>query len=223
MRRLSGLAILLVCLIGIYAYAADNNFPTPGGATVDGKLDMQLDPSGSAVPVGPNTPGIVSGNTNIATYSTAVIGLSNSSAGDVFCINGSATKVVKVKGIRVNATGGTAAVADVSVVLRSSLDTGGGLASVTMVKNDPLNAPATATVNSFTSNPTPGTLVGAVRSMKMAVGTQGNTATSSEGLFQFTVYWDQPMTLRAATSQLCVATTAISTGSWDIDAEMTEE
>lgn len=43
----------LICLVGVAvaAYAADNYFPTPGGSSVPGAVDMCLDMNGNAVPI----------------------------------------------------------------------------------------------------------------------------------------------------------------------------
>lgn len=178
--------------------------------------------SGSAA-VGPINPLVVTGNSNIPTYSAAAT-FNNSAAGDLYCVAGSATKVVKIKGVRVSAVATSAIVVDVSLILRSSASTGGGAASVALVAMDQLNAAATGSVTRFTSAPTPGTAIGAIRSRKIAASTQGNSATTSEGLFQFSVYWDQPVTLRGTSQFLCVNTTAVGGGgSWDIDHEQTEE
>lgn len=42
-------ALLLALLVSVQAFA-QSNFPTPGGAIVDGKVDMCLNASGNAVP-----------------------------------------------------------------------------------------------------------------------------------------------------------------------------
>ena len=182
-------------------------------------------PGGSGcVNVGTNAPMPFTGITNVPTYSGAVVALANTAAGDVYCITGSVTKTVKVKGIRLTATATSAITGDASIILRSSLDTGGGLASVTAVPMDSNNAAATAVVNSFTSAPTPGTAIGTIRTKKVAASTPANSGSTSEELFQFSVYYDQTIVLRGATQAACVNVSAFGTGaSFDIDHEHTEE
>jgi hypothetical protein len=167
---------------------------------------------------------VVTGNTNIPTYSAATVALANTGAGDLYCITGSATKIVKIKGIRISAVATAAIVGDVSVVLRSAANTGGTATAPAVVKMDQSNAAGTATVAAYTVSPTPGAAIGTVRARKMAVSTAGNAATSSEGLFQFSVYWDQPLTLRGTSQLACVVASAFGAGaSFDIDHEHTEE
>jgi hypothetical protein len=174
---------------------------------------------GSGVP-----PGVVSGNTNVPSYSAAVHNFGNSSAGDILCVGGSATKTVKIKGLRVSAIASAAINSAVSIVRRSTLDSGGTPTSVTPVPNDPLNSAATATVTAYATAPTAGTLVGRIRAQKLAIGTATSTALApSPALFQFSVYWDQPITLRSATQALCIDVDATAGGNWEVDAEFTEE
>jgi hypothetical protein len=73
----------------------------------------------------------------------------------------------------------------------------------------------------FPTAPTPGTAIGTVRTRYINI--PGNAQSgASEGLFQFSVYWDQPQVLRGSTQGVCV--NAASAGaSWAIDAEWTEE
>lgn len=179
---------------------------------------------GGCNPISSTSPMFVIGNSAVPTYSSAVVNQAYTVAGDIYCIIGSDTKTVEVKGIRVTGVATAAIVGDVSIILRGSLDTGGGLASVPVVKMDQNNPAGTATVNSFTSAPTPGTAIGTVRSRKLAFGTQGNSATTSEGLFQFSVYWDQAIVLHGSTQAACVNVSAFGAGaSFDIDHEHTEE
>jgi hypothetical protein len=167
-------------------------------------------------------PQVVTGVSNINTYS-ASNSFASTSIGDLFCVYGSATKVVKVKGIRVTGTGGTGAVLlSMAIVRRSTLGSGGGLTAITPVASDPLNSAATASAMYFTSTPTPGTLVGNVRNRYMTFSGTTAAVAGSEGLFQFSVYWDQPQVLRGTANGICAA--APSAGSsWAIDAEWSEE
>lgn len=169
-------------------------------------------------------PAVVTGNTNVPTYASAAIGIANTGAGDIYCIAGSATKVVKIKGIRVSATATSTIVIDANVVLRSALDTGGTSTAITVVPQDTSNPAATATVTSYSVSPTPGAAIGTLRSQKLAVGTAGNSANAGLALYQFSVYWDQPLILRGAAQNACINVSAAGTGAtFDVDHEHTEE
>lgn len=169
------------------------------------------------------TPLAVTGNTNIPTYSAAA-DIANTGAGIVYCIQGSATKVVRVKGIRISAFASAALVTDTNINRYSTGPSGGVAVTGTIVPNDTNNAAATAVVTSYTTSPTAGNLVGTVRHQHIAAGTQGNTAQSDVALYQFSVYWDQPMVLRGTSQYLCVNNGALGTGGvWTVDHEHTEQ
>lgn len=170
-------------------------------------------------------PPAVTGNTPIPTYSASIAGLANTGTGDLYCISGSATKTVKVKGIRVSAIATAAITISASIVKRNTAASGGTSTTPTIVPSDSLNAAGTAVVRAYTVSPTPGALVGQIRSEKLSVGTQGSNNNSDTALFQFSVYWDQPQVLRGVAESLCV-TAPIAAGagaSFDIDHEHTEE
>jgi hypothetical protein len=166
----------------------------------------------------------VTGNTNVLTYSGAVTGQANAAAGDIYCIGASATKLVKIKGIRVSAIATTAIVSDVTINKRSTLDTGGTPTTVTIVPNFSVNPVSTATITTYGTAPTPGTLVGAIRSQKIPIPTTAGAISANPLLFQFSVYWDQALTLaRGSTEAACVTVPAITGAQWDIDSEHSEE
>jgi hypothetical protein len=171
-------------------------------------------------PVGTNTPFPITGVNNVPTYSGS-IAFANSGVGDLYCVYGSATKTVKVKGIRVSGVNGSTSTTSMAVIKRSTLGSGGGLTAITVTPSDSLNPASTASAIYFTSAPTPGTTVGNIRNryITLPVATSGPV---SEGLFQFSVYYDQPVVLRGIAEGVCV--NAASAGaSWAIDAEWTEE
>lgn len=178
----------------------------------------------NCVSVGTSTPLPVTGNTNVATYSASK-NFSNSSAGDAYCVYGSTSgKIVKVKGIRITAVASAIAVSNISIVRRSTLNTGGGLTAITAVSSDSNNAASTAQPMYFTSAPTQGTLVGNVRDRYLTISQVAtNVVSVSEGLFQFSPYWDQPQVLRSSTEGICVVVPSTAGGTWSIDSEYTEE
>jgi hypothetical protein len=170
-------------------------------------------------------PPAVSGNTNVPTYGAALHNFSNSSAGDIFCISGSATKIVKVKAIHISAVASAAVVSTLSVARRSSLNTGGTPTVVTPVLSDTaVNPAATAVVTGYATAPTAGTLVGRVRAQKLSIPTATSTTfATTPATFDFARYWDQPQVLRGVTQALCVDVDGTAGGVWEIDAEFTEE
>lgn len=200
-------------------------YPTATGTySAPCSLPGSLDATGKYVPNSITNPPVINGNTAIPSYATADVNIANTGAGDIFCIAGSATKTVYVKRIRVSATATSAIVVNVSLIKRSTLDTGGTPVTETLVPLDSTNAAATATATGYTVSPTAGTAVGAVRARKIAIGVQGNTATTSEALFDFANYYDQPLILRGTAQNVCVNVGAAGTGaSWAVDAEGTEE
>lgn len=181
--------------------------------------------SAACAPVTAAAPLPTTGNTDIPTYSGSVTGIANTGTGDVYCIQGSATKIVKVKGVRVSAVATAAITIPAVLIRRSTLDSGGTSAAVTLVPSDSLNAAGTAVVKSYSVSPTPGTAVGQIRTEKLAIGTQGSANSSDTALFQFTVYWNQPQVLRGVNESLCVSlpVAAGAGASLDIDHEHTEE
>lgn len=100
--------------------------------------------------------------------STAVASAAN--ATDIFTITGSAGAVVRVK--RISISGIATADAKVVCVLlkRSTANTAGTSTTPTAVPHDSANAAATAVVRSYTANPTVGTLVGNINSVRLGIG-----------------------------------------------------
>jgi hypothetical protein len=172
----------------------------------------------------PTDPLTVTGITALPTYGAGVSTIALTGAGDLACIEGSATSVVRVKGFQISAIASSAIVVDLAVVLRSSLDTGGTPTAPTPVPFDPANPPATAVFRVFSTAPTPGTLVGTIRTAKLAVGTQGQaTGAIGDARFSFFNRFGQAIMLRDASHAACVTVTAAGNGaSYDFDAEWTE-
>ena len=182
------------------------------------------DSTGNVTQATANTPFPITGQTNDTTYSSGDVNIANTGAGDVLCIAGSATKTVYVKRFRVSGTATSAIITTASVIKRSALGSGGTPVTETLVPNDSANPASTATVTGYTVSPTSGAAVGTMRTRKVAVGVQGATATSSESLFDFADYYDQPLVLRGVAQNACINTGAAgSGGSWAVDVEWTEE
>jgi len=168
----------------------------------------------------PKTPAVITGQTDVNTYSASA-SFANSGVGDLFCVYGSATKIVKVKGVRITGVNSATSTTEMGIIRRSTLGSGGGLTAITPVSSDSANPTVTGSAMFFTSAPTPGTTVGRVRDRYITLPAAAAGGVS-EGLFQFTPYWDQPQVLRGTSQGICV--NAASAGaSWAIDAEWSEE
>lgn len=82
------------------------------------------------------------------------------SATDVFAITGTATKLVRIQRLSVTGTQTTGGAVTLSVVRRSTANTGGTSSTPTAVKSDTTKAGPYADLKYYTANPTTGTLVG---------------------------------------------------------------
>lgn len=143
---------------------------------------------------------------------------------DIFTITGSASKTVRVTKIFVTGTQTTAAVRDVLLIKRSSANTGGTSAAATAVPHDSANAAATATVLSYTINPTAlGTAVGTIFSKKVFI--PGTGVVQGELILDFGTTNDQAIVLRGTAQVLAVNLNSVtSTGNAvNITIEWTEE
>lgn len=171
-----------------------------------------------------STPGFVQQvDTLLSTYSTAASVAPPAAATDVFEIRGSATKTIKVRKVILTAISNPATILIVTLVKRSTANTGGTAVTATPVPNDSNNAAATATVKYYSVNPTVGTSVGAVRA-EVFQTTVGSTPTQ-ELTFDFGGVQDQPITLRGTAESLCLNLNGatVVAGNFQITAVFTEE
>lgn len=113
------------------------------------------------------------------TYVAVATGfVSAASATDVYNIQGSATKVIKISKIKVSGTttSGSAIKLTVSLIKRSAANTGGTSVVSTNVPYDSTNGAATAVLRHYTANPSAlGAAVGTVRSETLAITASGLT------------------------------------------------
>lgn len=160
-----------------------------------------------------------------ATYSAAVVGLASAlTATDIFTITGSATKTIRVSRIVVNGVQTTAAQVNVLIIKRSTANTAGTSAAATAVSYDSANAAATATVLSYTANPTTGTAVGTA-SARRAFIPGAASATDAQGLEMISGDVGQQMlTLRGIAQVIAVNlnATTIAGSAFNITVEWTE-
>lgn len=155
-------------------------------------------------------------------YSASVAFVPVTGATDVFCIAGSGTKTIRVNFAEFSFTKTTAADVDVQLIKRSTADTGGTGTTQVDVQHDTTDAAGTATVISYTANPTLGTVVAAIRSQRILVGTTANPTQVAT--------WDfgrisKAIVLRGTAQQICfnLGGVAIAGGNADGSFEWTEE
>jgi hypothetical protein len=160
---------------------------------------------------------------NKRTYSATNVFNAANLATDIFTITGSATKTVRINRIRIKATQTTAGVGNIYLLRRSTANTAGTSTTLTNTTHDSTNVAATATVRSYTANPTLGTLVGNLRIEKLFISTTSTTPT--EALFEFGNRPGQCIVLRGITEVLAVNLNGVTfTGnSFAISIEWTEE
>lgn len=228
-RRTIIAAVVGLALAGGVALAqviTGNEFATQtAGKTVMGFLPMWLNGTNKALPTSDTSPLPTTLATNVPTYRAADTNIANVGAGDIFCLYGSASKVVQIRELHASGTTNTALVASVSVIKRSAVWTNGTPVAETAVPNSSTNLPATATATGYSASPsTGGTAVGSVGAHKIAVGTQGNSANETEAEFLFGRLSDQPLTLNSASEGACINVSAAGTGaSWAVYASWTEK
>lgn len=140
----------------------------------------------------------------VYTYTAAIAGLVPAvAATDIFCISGSATKTVRVLRMSIGATATAAAVGDIILVKRSTANTAGTSTAPAVVANDSTNPAGTAVALAYTANPTTGTLVGNVRTRKLAFGTIAGSVIDSVD-FTWTVGGEQALVLRGVAQAACL-------------------
>lgn len=184
-----------------------NGYPSPVGA-------------GNALPTRPDSMSAP------ATYSAAITGLVVAAAAtDVFTLLGSATKIVRVRQFSVSGTAGTALVANVQVIKRSTANTGGTSTAPVAVPNDSASPAATAVALAYTANPTTGTLVGVARTQKLLFDVTTGAGASASADYETHANGHRPLTLRGVAETLAInlAGVTLNTPSVNIYVEWTEE
>lgn len=136
-------------------------------------------------------------------YAGSVSALASvASATDIATITGNASTTVYVTRITISATQTTGGQVRVDLVKRSAANTAGSSASITAIPLDATDAAASATLLSYTANPTPGAAVGTVKTALIAVG--GTTSTTSDvQVFDFGIN-GKPLTLSGTAQVLAV-------------------
>lgn len=147
----------------------------------------------------------------VDTYGATGIGIvPASSATDIACITGSATKVVRVQAIRVSGSAGTLVNVPVVITKHATANTGGTAALTTALPVpytfDTTDAAVSATTTAYTANPTiadvaPGLIDAGVLVLSATGTLAGNTGT----LFDWSGRnFHEAPTLRGVAQQVCV-------------------
>ncbi len=200
---------------------------TGSGTTGTGVQRVVLPADQSAIPTTQSGSWTVSTTSaSIATYSAAAIGfIPAAAATDIFTITGSATKTIKISLVRcsISTTAGSGIVMNATLLTRSTANTLGTSTTAANVPLDSTNAAATATVRSYTANPTLGTLVGAVRAKRSFAGTAGSN--QDEAIWDFGNRNGQGLTLRGITqvASVNIQGVTITNPVADCNVEYTEE
>lgn len=178
--------------------------------------------------------GVASGVITRQTYSSVALALPPAaSATDIACIAGSSTKTIYLNRIDISGLAGTLVAAPFTLVRRASADTGGTAATTTanwannIAKNDSTNATNTATLISYSANPTIGdTSPDYIRSAVVTIPTTAAAVQNNGVSWVWNTYsFGQRPTLRGAAQQFCVNLNAvsISSGVLQLGIEWTEE
>lgn len=159
------------------------------------------------------------------TYSAATGAFSSvASATDIFEIRGAADKRIRVINLVVSCSQTTGGEAVIKLLKRSTADSGGTSANATKVPHSSKFPASTATVKSYTANPTTGTLVGAVFSGKVYIPA---TTEVIQPFVEFNLeqLYGAPVTLFDATESLVVNLNGVTItgGSFDITVTWIEE
>ena len=168
------------------------------------------------------------------TYSSVALALPPAaSATDIACIAGSATKVVKVTNISITGTAGTLVTAPFTLVRRATVDTGGTAATTTanwantIALNDTNNPAATATLISYSANPTiTDSSPTYIRSSELTLPVTSAGTSTRPLIWDFPGFsFDQRPILRGIAQQLCVNLNgvSVSSGLLHVSIEWTEE
>jgi hypothetical protein len=126
-------------------------------------------------------------SSTVATYSASFTGAAPAAlATDIINIqNAGSTKVLKILRVEITGVATAAATVDLLLVKRSTPNTGGVQLSLTAVPADSRNAAATASVISYSTLPTIGTLVGSVRASKLFLSTAAATVADPSLIWDF--------------------------------------
>lgn len=151
--------------------AIDAGIPVAlGQTTMTNSMPVTIASDQSAIPI------YITSSTR-STYGASVSGLvSGLLATDFFTITGSATKTVRVTEIGFSGTSSGGTTQNIILLKRSTANSVGTSTTPTNVSYDSSDAAATATLKAYTVNPTLGTLVGNIRTVRTFLAGAASTA-----------------------------------------------
>lgn len=161
-----------------------------------------------------------------ATYGAATAAFASAAtATDIFIIQGSATKLIRVLRIQVYATQTTAGAASIFLIKRSTANTAGTAVAANKVPFDSSSPAATATVQHYTANPTVGAIVGNVQGYRGVLPQANSLIKNPLAEWEFGTRPGQAVVLRGTAEGLAVNLNGVTVtgGSFIIVAEWTEE
>jgi hypothetical protein len=136
----------------------------------------------------------------VAFQSTTHFTVNTGTNQDLIVLRGSAAKVIRINRVLIMGNGSTSQQGTISLIKRSTDDTGGTSTALTIVPLDSSNPASTAAARFYTAAPTQGTLVGAVASHRNLFNTAGSgTLVPQPAIFDFSGHSFQRPVLRAVT------------------------
>ena len=152
---------------------------------------------------------VTPGDGTKATYAASASGIVPAAATtDVFTITGSATKTIRITAITISCTttAGSGFSANLTMVRRSTANTGGTSTTITAGSHDTNNAAATAVVRSYTANPSAlGTANGVIRAHRFSISTAGGAGNIGPlNLWEFGSRPAQAIVLRGTSDMLAI-------------------
>lgn len=185
-------------------------------------LPAQLSVSNAAVDTTNPLP-TRSGDSLTATYSVGASWVLGSTPTDMALVQGSASKVIKIRRIFANVTQATAANTEISLIRRSSGNTSGVPTVQTAGKFDTTDPGASAVVTTYAGTATTGTTV-ATLFYTIIPGSTGTTLGQPTDIRFGTPNGDKPIILRGTGEYLGIATsTTAGGGNMRLTIEWTEE
>jgi hypothetical protein len=163
--------------------------------------------------------GCTSADPTLATYSVGTSFIVGGSPTDLALIQGSATKVIKIRRIWINFSISAGANAEVILMRRSTGNSSGVPVTLIPGRHDTTDPPATATVTTYGGTATTGTLVSTLFYTVLAASTTNTLAPPTEIRYGVP-NGDKPIVLRGTSDYLAIGT---SSGANSTNARLTIE
>jgi hypothetical protein len=188
---------------------AESNMPAAAtaGRNTAARTDLQGDTLGAAMPA-----------TSFATFTANKLGLASAAAAtDISCLPGNATNTVVVTRVQVTGTQTTAGIVDLQLVQRTTADTLGTSAAMTIVKFDTNDGAAVSAPLTYTANPTINSTIGNYDSVKLGVLAPASVSPSDIYVWKPSAF-GQSIVLRGTAQEACLNLNGVTVtgGSFDI-------